>query len=128
VIEGRTLEIFVAHARTLLASIGGSGVVARRDRALLAILVYTTSRAGAVAALQRAHFYRAGDQYLLHFREKGGKSREIPVRHDLQEMIFAYLDAAACAMHRRIRPCFRARCGKRSGSRERPSTSTMCAA
>jgi integrase/recombinase XerD len=31
---------------------------------------------------------------MLHFREKGGKSREIPVRHDLQEMIFAYLDAA----------------------------------
>jgi hypothetical protein len=36
---------------------------------------------------------------MLHFREKGGKSREIPVHHDLQEMIFAYLDArpARCA-------------------------------
>ena len=94
VIEGRTPEISVAHARTLLASIGGSGVVARRDRALLAVLVYTASRAGAAAALRRAHFYQASGQYMLHFREKGGKSREIPVRHDLQEMIFAYLDAA----------------------------------
>ena len=55
-------------------------------RALLAVLIYTASRAGAVAALKRAHFYRSGEQYLLHFREKGGKSREIPVRHDLQEI------------------------------------------
>jgi integrase/recombinase XerD len=31
---------------------------------------------------------------MLHFDEKGGKSREIPVRHDLEQMIFEYLDAA----------------------------------
>jgi integrase len=29
---------------------------------------------------------------MLHFNEKGGKSREIPVRHDLQELIQAYID------------------------------------
>ena len=88
----------VAQGGEVLLARGDAGrrpdVVARRDRALLAVLVYTASRAGAVAALKRAHFYRAGEQYMLHFREKGGKSREIPVRHDLQETIFAYLDAA----------------------------------
>ena len=31
---------------------------------------------------------------MLHFEEKGGKSREIPVRHDLEGIIFDYLDAA----------------------------------
>jgi hypothetical protein len=31
---------------------------------------------------------------MLHFNEKGGKSREIPVRHDLEQMIFEYIDAA----------------------------------
>ena len=31
---------------------------------------------------------------MLHFAEKGGKSREIPVRHDLQELISAYIEAA----------------------------------
>ena len=30
----------------------------------------------------------------LRFEEKGGKSREIPVRDDLQELLFAYMEAA----------------------------------
>jgi len=71
-----------------------SHVVGLRDRAIPAVLVYTGSRTGAVAKLKRGNFYRAGDQWMLHFEKKGGKSREIPVRHDLQEMISAYIDAA----------------------------------
>jgi len=31
---------------------------------------------------------------MLHSEEKGGKSREIPVRHDLEGIVFEYLDAA----------------------------------
>jgi integrase/recombinase XerD len=31
---------------------------------------------------------------MLHFEEKGGKSREIPVRHDLEGLIAEYIDAA----------------------------------
>ncbi len=94
VVEGKTPEISVPQARVLLGSIAISTVVGRRDRAMLAILVYTASRAGAVATLKRGNFYRAGDQSMLHFEEKGGKSREIPVRHDLEAIIFDYLDAA----------------------------------
>jgi integrase/recombinase XerD len=94
VVEGKTPEITVAHARKLLASIDASHLVGLRDRAIIAILIYTASRAGAVATLRRGSFYHAGDQQMLHFDEKGGKSREIPVRHDLGQMLFGYLDAA----------------------------------
>jgi site-specific recombinase XerD len=31
---------------------------------------------------------------VLHFAEKGGKSREIPVRHDLEAIISEYIDRA----------------------------------
>jgi len=31
---------------------------------------------------------------MLHFAEKGGKSREIPVRHDLEQIVNEYIDAA----------------------------------
>lgn len=93
-IEGKTPEISIQQARQLLGSLDTSHVVGLRDRAILAILVYTSSRAGAVAKLRRGDFYHAGHQWMLHFGEKGGKSREIPVRHDLQGLIGAYIDAA----------------------------------
>ena len=93
-IEGRTPEISVAQARELLGSLNTSHIVGLRDRAILAILVYTSSRAGAVAKLKCADFYNAGQQWMLHFTEKGGKSREIPVRHDLELLISEYIDLA----------------------------------
>ena len=95
VVEGKTPEITVAQARHLLKSIDTSNLVGLRDRALLTILIYTASRAGAVAKLRRGNFYRAGEQWMLHFEEKGGKSREIPVRHDLEQWITEYLQVAA---------------------------------
>jgi integrase/recombinase XerD len=94
VVEGKTPEISIDQARQLLASLDTSHVVGLRDRAILAILVYTASRAGAVAKLHVGDFYNTGQQWMLHLSEKGGKSREIPVRHDLQEFILAYMDAA----------------------------------
>lgn len=93
-IEGKTPEISIDQARQLLSSLDTTHVIGLRDRAILAILVYTSSRAGAVAKLKRGNFYNAGQQWMLHFSEKGGKSREIPVRGDLQELIVAYIAAA----------------------------------
>ena len=83
-VEGKTPEITVTGARQLLAGIGTGDMVELRDRAIVAILIYTASRAGAVATLKRGSFYHAGEQRMLHFDEKNGKSREIPVRHDLE--------------------------------------------
>ena len=37
------------------------------DRAIVAILIYTASRAGAVASLKRGSFYTAGNSRMLHF-------------------------------------------------------------
>lgn len=101
-------------ARQLLASLDTSTAAGLRDRAIIAILIYTASRAGAVATLRRGSFYHASDQWMLHLEEKGGKSREIPARHDLEQMIFAYLDAAGLRNARRDSPLFRTAC-KRTG-------------
>ena len=43
----------------------------------------------------------------LRFQEKGGKSREIPVRLELQRDILAYLAAAGIADDAKDRPLFR---------------------
>ena len=107
VVEGKTPEITVQGARTLLHSIKTSSVVGLRDRAIVAILIYTAARAGAVASLHRGSLYHAGDQWMMHFDEKGGKSREIPVRHDLKQILFAYIDAAGLSDAPKNAPLFR---------------------
>lgn len=91
VIEGKTPEISVKQARSLLRGIDTKSVVGLRDRSIIGILIYTAARIGAVAKLRREHFYDDGEQYYLRFSEKGGKSREIPIRHDLQSFLSEYL-------------------------------------
>jgi integrase/recombinase XerD len=94
VVEGKTPEIAAEQARTLLRSIDASNPVGLRDRAVLAVLVYTAARVGAVAKLTVKNFVNDGSQFTLRFSEKGGKSREIPVRHDLEQLLLGYVQAA----------------------------------
>jgi site-specific recombinase XerD len=107
VVEGKTPEVTVKGAREVLASIKTDTLVSLRDRAIVAILIYTAARAGAVATLKRGSFYHAGEQWMLHFEEKGGKSREIPVRHDLEQMILEYIEAAGIRNAPKDAPLFR---------------------
>jgi integrase/recombinase XerD len=117
VMEGKTPEISPDQARRLLASIRTSkeipdtGKIAAlpvglRDAAVIATLIYTAARAGAVARLRMRDLTHDGTQYLLRFQEKGGKSREIPVRHDLQGFLLNYLATAALADAHRDSPLF----------------------
>ena len=90
-IEGKTPEISVKQARLLLRSIDTGNVVGLRDRSIIAILIYTAARIGAIAKLRREHYYDDGEQFYFRFAEKSGKSREIPVRHDLRGFLGEYL-------------------------------------
>jgi site-specific recombinase XerD len=112
VVEGKTPEITIEQARTLLDAVDTGHVVGLRDRAILATLAYTACRAGALAKLRLSDFQDDGTQYVLRFQEKGGKSREIPVRHDLEGFILAYVDAAGIAGEGKDTPLFRASNGR----------------
>jgi site-specific recombinase XerD len=107
VTEGKTPEITVPQARQLLADIDTSSVVALRDRAVLATLIYTGARVGAVAKLTLGDFYDMAGQWAFSFREKGGKARTIPWRHDLQGFILEYLNAAGLEPGNGAAPLFR---------------------
>ncbi|AMV24059.1 Tyrosine recombinase XerD [Gemmata sp. SH-PL17] len=94
VVEGKTPEITVPQARSLLASIEPDTLIGKRDKALIAMLAYTGARVGAVARLRVRDLQDDGTQWLLRFREKGGQEREIPVRYDLQELLLQFRRAA----------------------------------
>ena len=107
VVEGKTPEISVEQARRLLLTVDASHVVGLRDHAIIAVLIYTAARIGAVARLRLRDFFDAGDQHCLRFLDKGGKSREIPVRHDLQRFLFDYLTSANLGNAAAESPLFR---------------------
>jgi site-specific recombinase XerD len=107
VIEGKTPEISPDQARTLLAAIDTRTPVGLRDRAVIATLIYTAARAGAVASLRLKDLTHDGTQYALRFAEKGGKSREIPVRHDLERYLQGYLAVAVADDEPKTEPIFR---------------------
>jgi site-specific recombinase XerD len=112
VTEGKTAELAIEQARKLFRSINTGHVVGLRDRAVLGVLAYTGARIGAVARLGMADYRNLGDHRVLRFKEKGGKDREIPVRHDLAVWLDQYIAAAGIAEERKA-PLFRAADGKR---------------
>ena len=65
-----------------------------RDRALLGVLAYTFARIGAVVNLKVEDYYPSGKRFLLRFKEKGGKEKELPVHHKLEELLDQYLKAS----------------------------------
>lgn len=99
VAEGKTPAMEPKQIRELLRTLptvtskGEPDLIGLRDRAVIATLVYTAARAGAVAKLQRQDFYTDGRQHYLRLDEKGGKVRAIPCRTDLHQYIEEYLVA-----------------------------------
>ena len=62
---------------------------------------------GAIAQLRLQDLRDQGEHRVLRFSEKGGKQREIPVRHDLDEWISAYLEAGQFKTDPKDAPLFR---------------------
>jgi integrase/recombinase XerD len=96
-VEGKTPAPPHEEVQKLLNAIDGSHLIGLRDRALLGVMAYTFARIGAVVALTPQDYFQVGKRSLIRFREKGGKEKEIPVHHKLEEYLDAYLKAAKLA-------------------------------
>jgi site-specific recombinase XerD len=92
--EGKTPAPPAEEVQKLIDSIDLSHVVGLRDQAILCVLAYTFARIGAVVSLQVKDYFQVGKRSFLRFTEKGGKEKEIPVHHKLEEVLDHYLDAS----------------------------------
>ena len=88
--EGKTPAFAPEQVRTLLKSIDTSHPIGHRDKALLATLAYTCSRISAVVKLRVGDYFQNGTQSFLRLQTKGGKEKEMPVHHKLEEILQAY--------------------------------------
>jgi site-specific recombinase XerD len=92
--EGKTPAPPTEDVQKLIDSIDLSNVVGLRDQAILGVLAYTFARIGAVVSLRVKDYFQVGKRSALRFSEKGGKEKEIPVHHRLDEILDRYLDGA----------------------------------
>jgi len=79
--KGKTPVLSPEEARALPDAIDTSKPVGLRDRALVALLVYTFARVGAAVRMRGQDIYTQGCRTWLRLREKGGKRHEMHGYH-----------------------------------------------
>ena len=92
--KGETPILGGDEARKLLDSVDISTVVGPRDRALIALLIYTFARISAALHMNVEDYYPHGKRWWVRLHEKGGKQHEMPAHHLLETYIDAYVTAA----------------------------------
>ena len=108
--KGKTPVLTAEEARELLESIETvrttkrkhgtveePSLVGRRDRALIAAMVYTFARVNAVLKMKVRDFFVQGRRGWVRLHEKGGKEHEVPCHHNLERYLDEYIAAAGIA-------------------------------
>ncbi|ASW04439.1 tyrosine-type recombinase/integrase [Paraburkholderia aromaticivorans] len=90
--KGRTPVLDAGEARQLLDRIDVSTPIGLRDRALIALMVFSFARVGAALAMRVDDVYVQQRRLWVRLREKGGKAHAMPCHHTLEAYLHAYLD------------------------------------
>jgi site-specific recombinase XerD len=92
--KGKTPILGAEEARALLDSIPASSPVGLRDRALIALMVYTFARINAALKMRVGDMYVQNRRTWVRLHEKGGKRHEMPCHHNLDDYLDAYTEGA----------------------------------
>lgn len=109
--RGKTPVLSADEARTLLDSIGTDSLIALRDRALIAVMVFSFARISATVHMKVSDYYQIGKRSWLRLAEKGGKHHEVPCHHKAEEYLDQYIKTAGIADEERS-PLFRGIIGR----------------
>ncbi|SHK32258.1 Phage integrase family protein [Roseomonas rosea] len=94
--------------RAILDSIDISTPGGLRDRALIALMIYSLARIGAALAMKVEDAYIEKRRFWVRLHEKGVKEHAMPCHHTLEEYLYAYIDGCGLAHDPK------GRCSKRS--------------
>jgi len=95
--KGKTPVLSAEEARELLESIDTAPIAGLRDRALIAVMIYSFARVGAVVAMNVGDYFPQDSRRWFRLHEKGGKRHEVPVHRRAEAYVDAYLAAAGIA-------------------------------
>ncbi|RXD01748.1 integrase [Sphingomonas sp. UV9] len=104
--RGKTPVLAPDEARRLLDAIDVTTPAGLRDRALIALMVYSFARIGAALGMRVEDVFVQNRRLWVRLHEKGGKRHEMPCHHNLEEYLSAYLEGCALREDRKG-PLFR---------------------
>ena len=94
---GKTAVLEPAEARALLDSIDANTPAGSRDRALIALMVYSFARIGATVGMKVEDVFTQNRRLWVRLHEKGGNDHAMPCHHNLEQALAAYIDGAGLA-------------------------------
>ena len=92
--RGRTPVLAGHEARQLLDSIDRTTLIGKRDHAIIAVMIYSFARVGALAAMKVEDYRCQGQRAWFRLKEKGGKHYDIPAHTEARASVQAYLLAS----------------------------------
>ncbi len=104
--RGKTPVLSPEQTRQLLDSIPAGSVVGLRDRAIIAVMVFSFARVSAVVGMTMGDYFPEGKRWRLRLNEKGGKRHVVPCHHVAEEYLDSYIKAAGIADQNSL-PLFR---------------------
>lgn len=123
--KGKTPVLTEDEARDLLAKVPGllidkatggpdpnrPDLIGLRDRALIAVCLYSFARIEAALGMTVGDYFPQGKRWWFRLQEKGGKQHDMPAHHKAEEFVDAYI-AAAHLKDQKNAPLFRSALGK----------------
>ena len=94
-------------------------LIGLRDRALIAVMVFSFARVGAALGMKIEDYYSEGRRGWFRLHEKGGKRHEVPAHHNAENYLDAYIEAAGIGGEKKG-PLFRSAAGKTARLTARP--------
>ena len=95
--RGKTPVLSPDEARQLLDSIVPATPAGLRDRALIALMVFSFARIGAALGMKVEDVYVQQRRLWVRLHEKGGKRHDMPCHHALEDYLHAYIDGCGLA-------------------------------
>ena len=95
--QGKTTVLDATEARQLLDSIDVTTPIGLRDRALIALMVFSFARIGAAVTMRVEDVYVQNRRLWVRLREKRGKRHEMPCHHSLETYLHAYVNGTGIA-------------------------------
>jgi site-specific recombinase XerD len=95
--SGKTPVLEPEEARILLDSIDISTPAGLRDRALIALILFSFARIGAALGMKVDDVFTQKRRLWVRLREKGGKQHEMPCHHNLETYLAAYIEGTGLA-------------------------------